>query len=242
MFRCVSHVQRLHKKRADSESLLKNGVVPMFRPYLPVLLFFLVTGLGFYADLATKHRAFAALGMPGEYRHDEAPEQHAVYWLWGNTCGFQTSLNEGALFGMGQGRSSFFAALSLVALLGIVGWVCRAARTSLFLVVTLGLISAGILGNLYDRLGWPGLHWNYETELHDIGEPVYAVRDWILVMIGSWPWPNFNIADAMLVCGAVLLVLHSFWSEPSTLPRPDENQLQSSDDATEKNADAPRNS
>jgi signal peptidase II len=35
------------------------------------------------------------------------------------------------------------------------------------------------------------------------------VRDWILVMIGPYPWPNFNLADAMLVCGAALLAWHA---------------------------------
>jgi len=39
---------------------------------------------------------------------------------------------------------------------------------------------------------------------------VHAVRDWILVMIGNWPWPNFNIADSLLVCGAGLLLWHAF--------------------------------
>ena len=24
--------------------------------------------------------------------------------------------------------------------------------------------------------------------------------------IGQWPWPTFNIADSMLVCGAILLI------------------------------------
>ena len=34
------------------------------------------------------------------------------------------------------------------------------------------------------------------------GQPVHAVRDFILVMIGRWPWPTFNLADSSLVCGA----------------------------------------
>jgi signal peptidase II len=74
---------------------------------------------------------------------------------------------------------------------------------------------AGVLGNLYDRLGFPGLRWNEARDLHKIGEPVFAVRDWILVMLGTRPWPNFNIADSLLVCGAMLLVWHAlFQKEP----------------------------
>ncbi len=184
----------------------------VLRSLFPIVLFLLVTGLGLYADLATKHHAFSSLGMPGEYLFPEKPEQQAAYWIWQDVFGFQTSLNEGALFGMGQGRSMMFAVLSVLAFLGILGWVIHSARKSLFLVVTLGMISSGILGNLYDRLGMHGLRWNYATDLHAVGDPVYAVRDWVLVMIGSWPWPNFNIADSMLVCGAALLVLHSFFA------------------------------
>jgi signal peptidase II len=67
-------------------------------------------------------------------------------------------------------------------------------------------------------LGLPGLEWNYASKLHEIGDPVYAVRDWILVMIGRWPWPTFNIADSMLVCGAILLVWHAFRHNPDRQP------------------------
>ena len=73
--------------------------------------------------------------------------------------------------------------------------------------MSLAMILGGALGNLYDRLGLHHLIWNYPGELHEVGQPVYAVRDWILVMIGDWPWPNFNIADSMLVVGVSLLFI-----------------------------------
>ena len=47
----------------------------------------------------------------------------------------------------------------------------------------LALVTAGILGNLYDRLGLPGLAWPAGWPEHH-GESVHAVRDFILVMIG----------------------------------------------------------
>ena len=81
----------------------------------------------------------------------------------------------------------------------------------------LGCVTAGILGNLYDRLGLPGLRW-IANPPHHAGDPVHAVRDWILVMIGPWHWPNFNVADSLLVCGA-LLVWHSFTLKPKP-PQP----------------------
>ena len=88
-------------------------------------------------------------------------------WLWDNVFGLTTSLNEGALFGIGQGRVALFAALSIVALIGILYWLFVAgAAEDLLLTVALGPVTAGILGNLYDRLGLPGLISE--------GEPVYA--------------------------------------------------------------------
>ena len=212
----------MDNERIDGMTEKKPDVTKL--SILNIVLFFIVAGIGLFSDLATKHRAFESLGMPGEYRRFEEPELHAVCWIWEGVFGIQTSLNEGALFGMGQGRSNVFAGLSLLALTGIVVWVFHSARKSRFLVITLGLITAGILGNLYDRLGWHNLLWNYTNDLHVAGEPVYAVRDWILVMIGSWPWPNFNIADSMLVCGAAMLVLHSFLMSEETEPAPESSE------------------
>ncbi len=135
-------------------------------------------------------------------------------WLWDGVLGLQTTLNEGALFGMGQGLWPLFAALSVAALIGILIWLfpAAAARDRL-LTVALALVAGGILGNLYDRLGLPGLSWPSGYG-HPAGAPVHAVRDYILLMIGPWHWPNFNLADSSLVCGAALLVFHAFFSKP----------------------------
>jgi signal peptidase II len=40
------------------------------------------------------------------------------------------------------------------------------------------------------------------------------VRDWILLRYGNYTWPNFNIADSLLVCGAVMLLLQASWDNP----------------------------
>ena len=58
------------------------------------LLFFLAAVPALWLDLATKTWSFHFLGMPGEKQ---------TFWLIPNVLGIQTSLNEGALFGMGQG-------------------------------------------------------------------------------------------------------------------------------------------
>jgi len=180
----------------------KNGNAPKrIRPLTAIIVFPVIALLGFVLYMKTKDWAFHALGMP--YGADPA-----IYWVWPGVFGFQTTLNQGALFGVGQGRSGLFALLSFVALTGILAWMVHSAWKSRLLTVTLGMITAGILGNLYDRLGLHGLHWD--------NAPLYAVRDWILVMIGSIHWPNFNIADSLLVCGTILLVLHAVFEKEPT--------------------------
>ena len=173
-----------------------------------VCLFVVIAVAGLVADLCTKHWVFQTLGMPGEYKAETEPELRAVYWVGQDVFGFQTALNTGALFGLGSGQTMLLAILSLVFLLGILGYVVCWAWQNLFLSAVLGMITAGICGNLYDRLGWHGL-----TDVE--GEPIYAVRDWILCMIGTFSWPNFNIADSLLVCSVLLLLLHEFLKKDS---------------------------
>jgi signal peptidase II len=165
-----------------------------------VFLFIVIVGCAL--DLFTKWYMFSWLGMPGPTSN--------IKWVVTDIFGFQTSLNEGALFGFGQGMVQIFAGISIFAAIGIIVWFFffGGARDWL-LSIALGFILAGILGNLFDRLGLPGLKWTGLIPTHAYGEPVYAVRDFILVMIGPWNWPNFNLADSFLVCGAGLLVLHA---------------------------------
>jgi len=172
-------------------------------------VFFSLAILGCLVDLATKSWVFHWLGGPGE---------RPPWWILRGAVGFQTSLNEGALFGMGQGWGHLFSVLSLVAAVGILYWLFfQRAACDLLLTIALGAITAGIFGNLYDRLGMPGLKWKAAwivDGLHSVGDPVYAVRDWIHVIIIKWPWPTFNVADSMLVCGAGLLIWHAFRRDP----------------------------
>ncbi|HEY1064580.1 MAG TPA: signal peptidase II [Pirellulales bacterium] len=161
---------------------------------------------GLAVDLWSKNWIFGALKMPGE---------NPPIWLWEGVFGLRTSLNEGALFGLGQGHGLIFIALSVAAVIGIFYWVFAAgAGRDLWLTTALGLITAGTLGNLYDRLGLHGLKWHFSNGRgHELGDAVYAVRDWLDFALINWP--IFNIADSMLVCGAAVLLLHAvLFAEP----------------------------
>ena len=156
--------------------------------------FFSLAGFGCALDLLSKYWVFAWLS-----KH---PHGH-VHWLWPEYFGLQISLNEGALFGIGQGQVWLFATLAFGAVGGILYWmfVLGAARDA-WLTLAMGFVMAGVLGNLYDRLGLWTPPWRPDDRIH-------AVRDWILWQYGDWQWPNFNIADSFLVCGAIMLVWHA---------------------------------
>ena len=104
--------------------------------------------------------------------------------------------NHGALFGLGNDHialaNGFFAAVSVTAALAIVVWSTRRSATrDGWLCAALGLILAGTLGNLFDRVVFGG------------------VRDFLYYH--HWfEWPVFNVADCFLVCGAGLLLLQAF--------------------------------
>jgi signal peptidase II len=169
------------------------------------VLFIAIAAVGCGVDLMTKALIFSWPDLRGGN----------VHWLWPGHAGFQLSWNEGALGGMGQGRSWLFAALSILAGCAIPLWLFywRAAR-DLWLTVALGAVMGGLLGNLYDRLGLPDKLWPGRGA--EVGQPVHAVRDWILVQWNDqWRWPNFNVADSLLVVGAAALMFHAMWTPTS---------------------------
>jgi signal peptidase II len=213
----------------DSADALAGGSAAIDTAPLPIsryVAFFAIAIVGCGADLVTKQAMFGWLGLPVDYVDQTDPANVALWqgdpelpnphrwWLITGRLGIETSINRGALFGMGEGYWWIFAVLSVIAATAILTWLFyfKAARDR-WLTVALGSITGGILGNLYDRLGlWDstGLQADYQ----------HGVRDWILFV---WPeiklqmfnpWPNFNIADSLLVTGAIMLVIHAIvWRE-----------------------------
>ncbi len=133
-------------------------------------------------------------------------------WLIDGWLKFElhTSLNRGALWGMGQGFAPGFAILSVGAVVGIVFWLFfRGAASSLWLTVALALVSGGAMGNCYDRMGLHGEHFPAEEK------PALAVRDFLRFRFGNYDYPIFNIADSFLVAGAIMLMIQSLKQDDS---------------------------
>ncbi|MSR57347.1 MAG: signal peptidase II [Planctomycetaceae bacterium] len=169
-------------------------------------------------DLISKAWVFAELGYPKRV----SDWSYSMPLLWGQfSMQLTTWFNQGALFGIGQGLGWLFAVLSIGAAAGIVYCLfIRGQATSWWLTVTLALILAGALGNLYDRLY---LHGCVDPAS---GKPLPGVRDFLqcdIPLVGyEWPfhfylierfnWPVFNFADMYLVVGAIMLTLYSLFA------------------------------
>lgn len=168
-------------------------------PFRRYVLFAALALLGCAADLLSKAWVFADAELRAGH----------ILWWWKGHVGIQLSRNFGALFGIGQGMSWLFAGLSILAAVGILVWlfVFRAAYDR-WITVALGCVMAGVLGNLYDRLGLSGELW-VGPGLEQTAA-IHAVRDWILWQVNDqWRWPNFNLADSLLVAGAAMLFLRA---------------------------------
>ena len=91
-------------------------------------------------------------------------------------------LQEGGAFGRW-----FFVVLAIAAAFAVLYYFIRTPRNDDRVLGACSLLLAGILGNLTDRarLGY--------------------VIDFIVVHAGSYHWPTFNVADASITLGAILL-------------------------------------
>lgn len=98
--------------------------------------------------------------------------------------------NEGASFGILQGMQLFFIIVTVIVLVVVGVFMIRGRKTQpKFMRATLALLWAGALGNLIDRV-----LFGY-------------VRDLFEFRFDFFPWV-FNVADACLVIGAILLGIY----------------------------------
>ena len=99
--------------------------------------------------------------------------------------------NRGIAFGQLQEGGSFgrwfFVILAVAAAIGVLYYFLRTPRNDDRLLGACALLLAGICGNLTDRA-----RFGY-------------VIDFISVHAGSYHWPTFNVADASICLGAILM-------------------------------------
>ncbi|MBX3316368.1 MAG: signal peptidase II [Phycisphaeraceae bacterium] len=202
-------------KRSSAELQADREAVPAaWRSRAAWVVLLLVTVVGLGIDLATKSLAFQSLGpYPVLIERDRVIQtrdlgvlippgsrREVIPGLFDLTL----VLNPGAVFGMGAGKRVYFIFFTVgsvaFALWMFATWTTSRERAS---HVAIGLILAGGLGNLYDRL-------------------VYAcVRDFLHPLPGvmlpfgwSWPWGGrevwpyvSNVADLWLLVGIAILMV-----------------------------------
>ncbi len=140
---------------------------------------YLGASLGVYLmDQASKARAVRRLRF-----QDRSIIRGAVDLVYAENRGIAFGqLQEGGQFGRW-----FFVVLAGAAAIAVLFYFLRTPRNDDRVLGACALLLAGILGNLTDRvrLGF--------------------VIDFILLHAGSYHWPTFNIADASITIGALLL-------------------------------------
>ncbi len=144
-----------------------------------------VVALVLVLDLVTKFLAEARL-----------PRYRSIPVL-GDFFQLQLVYNPGAAFGIHVGDYSrwFFAVLTVIAIGVLVTMYRHTKAGDALRLYAIAAVLAGASGNLIDRL-----------------RSGRGVVDFLLFTVGSFHWPNFNVADMAVSCGAIALAL-ALWNE-----------------------------
>ena len=164
----------------------------LHRPSLPDLrahlLFWPIVVAGAGLDLWSKTVVFDWLiTKPG-----------AQYHIINGFLKFVMRENSGAAFSIARGQTLMLVSVSVVALIAVTGVFLFGKIRPRLMQTALAMFTAGIIGNLYDRITNEGF-----------------VRDFIDVYYGDYHWPAFNVADSMLCISVGILVIATITSGSS---------------------------
>ena len=170
---------------------------------------------GFTFDLGTKHWAFSNLTaspihldrerLLADPDHQPIPmhEPHAL--LPGDLLTVRLVINRGAVFGIADNQRLFFICFTIAALsFALFLFARRTIAGHHHVHLAIGLVFAGGLGNLYDRVRF-GVVRDFLQFLPDVRLPF------------GWTWPGnnpelmpwvFNPADLFLLIGMVILFVY----------------------------------
>lgn len=186
-----------------------------FRSPMAWSLLLFVLAIGLAADLGSKAWSFNHVAdvpvrldrieLLADPHLNPIPRHESVPVLPFKLLDLQLVINRGAVFGLGSDKQVFFIVFTLFALAAGLFIFGRYTRQRHRLAhVALGLILAGGIGNLYDRIMF-GV----------VRDFLHMLPGWNLPFGRRWPGgsPNlfpwvFNIADVMLLCGIGLLMIH----------------------------------
>lgn len=187
--------------------MMKHRLLDTLRSPAAVARFVLVAAVGLTLDLWTKWLAFHKLlgsslnssgGLvTGDHYYDFIPG-----WLR-----FEVTINRGAVFGIGQGHRVLFLAVSVAAIACLIYLFLASKPRQWFYQIILGMLLAGVLGNVYDRLVY-----GYVRDM------IHALPNWPNPLRGIFPnWQYvfpwiFNVADSMLCVGVALMLVYTVFA------------------------------
>jgi len=174
---------------------MERALGPNRRSWTAWARFLGTAAAGLTLDLWSKWYSFAVLTAAVLRRADgsEVVESRTYEWIPGFVH-FHVTRNYGAVFGLGQGFRWLFVAVSLAAVLFLV-FLFLNSRRQWFYQIVLGMLLAGVLGNLYDRLVF-----GYVRDM------IYALTRWKV-----FPW-IFNVADSLLCVGVGIMIVYSLFA------------------------------
>jgi signal peptidase II len=179
-----------------------------------LLRFVLAVALGLSLDLWTKHVAFEKLAEGPPYQRID-PQTARMRWVVDSRydllttrgyvfipgyLNFNVTVNEGAVFGIGQGKRWVFVAISIAAIL-FLGYLFLTSGEYWVPQIIFGMLLAGVLGNMYDRI-----------QLGYVRDMIYALPKW-----GVFPY-IFNVADSLLCVGVALIFVYSLFRSRQSHP------------------------
>lgn len=103
--------------------------------------------------------------------------------------------NAGAAWGILQGQMMFFYIITIFVIIGLVYYMEKYGKDHKLTAISLSLILGGAIGNFIDRL--------LRQE----------VVDFLDVMIFTYDFPIFNVADSSLVIGVILIFIATMLEE-----------------------------
>lgn len=192
--------------------------VPAWRSTRAWVVMLSVLAVGLIVDLVSKDLAFAriadqpvridradVLALPSPSMVGSLLPPHTPMVVVPRVLEFRLVLNPGAVFGIGAGKRWFFVVFSTCAMaVGLWMFGTWTHARDAMAHVGVGLVAAGGLGNLYDRLTF--------ACVRDFLHPLPGVHlPFGLAWPGGerqiWPWVS-NVADAILIVGVGLLLIH----------------------------------
>ncbi len=115
--------------------------------------------------------------------------------------------NPGMAFGIDIGGKLFFSIFSILASIGILVYLYRSREEHIAFRISLALILGGAVGNLIDRVFYGVLF--QESPLFYGRVVDFIDADFFNVNLFGYQlsrWPVFNIADASVTCGVILML------------------------------------